>query len=53
MPEFRRAVADWYSRRFGVKLNPDKEVVALIGAKEGIAHIALCLIDAGDVALIP
>ena len=53
LPEFRKAVADWYSRRFGVKLDSEKEVVSLIGAKEGIAHISLCLIDAGDVALVP
>jgi LL-diaminopimelate aminotransferase len=50
--EFRKAVADWYSRRFNITLDPDKEVVSLIGAKEGIAHIALCLIDEGDFALI-
>ena len=53
LPEFRKAVAGWYDRRFGVKLDPEKEVVSLIGAKEGIAHIALCLIDSGDVALVP
>jgi LL-diaminopimelate aminotransferase len=53
LPEFRRAVAEWYQKRFGVTLDPDKEVVSLIGAKEGIAHIALCLIDRDDVALVP
>jgi LL-diaminopimelate aminotransferase len=53
MPEFRQAVADWYLRRFGVILDPEKEVVSLIGAKEGIAHIALCLIDTDDIALVP
>ncbi len=53
LPEFRRAVADWYKKRFGVSLDHEKEVVSLIGAKEGIAHIALCLIDPGDVALVP
>lgn len=53
LPEFRRAVAEWYQKRFGVTLDPDKEVVSLIGAKEGIAHIALCLIDKDDVALVP
>jgi LL-diaminopimelate aminotransferase len=46
-------VAEWYQKRFGVILDPDKEVVSLIGAKEGIAHIALCLIDTNDVALVP
>jgi LL-diaminopimelate aminotransferase len=53
LPEFRGAVASWYQQRFGVTLDPEKEVVSLIGAKEGIAHVALCLINEGDVALIP
>ncbi len=53
LPEFRRAVAEWYERRFGVKLDADKEVMSLIGSKEGIGHIALCFIDPGDVALVP
>ena len=53
LPELRRAIADWYDRRFGVKLNPDTEVLPLIGAKEGIGHAALCFIDPGDVALVP
>ncbi len=50
---FRRAVADWYKNRFDVGLDPDTEVVALIGSKEGIAHISLCFVDPGDVSLIP
>lgn len=53
LPEFRQAVATWYKRRFNVSLDPDKEVVSLIGAKEGIGHMALCFIDPGDVALVP
>jgi LL-diaminopimelate aminotransferase len=53
LPDFRRAVAGWYERRFGVTLDPDKEVLSLIGSKEGIGHIALCFIDPGDVALVP
>lgn len=53
LPEFRQAVAEWYERRFGVTLNPTKEVISLIGSKEGIGHIALCLIDPGDIALVP
>jgi LL-diaminopimelate aminotransferase len=52
LPALRKAIADWYERRFGVQLG-DKEVVPLIGAKEGIGHMALCLIDPGDVALVP
>ena len=53
LPEFRRAIAYWYQKRFGLTLDPDKEVLPLIGAKEGIGHIALCFIDPGDVALVP
>lgn len=53
LPEFREAVAAWYERRFGVRLDPSREVCSLIGSKEGIAHAALCFIDPGDVALVP
>lgn len=53
LPEFRKAVADWYKKRFDIKLDPDKEVVSLIGAKDGVAHISWCLIDPGDIALVP
>ena len=53
LPEFRKATADWYQRRFGVSLNPETEVISLIGAKEGIGHAALCFIEPGDVALVP
>jgi len=49
--EFRVAVADWYKKRFNVSLNPNTEVVSLIGSKEGIAHIFLGVIDPGDVVL--
>jgi LL-diaminopimelate aminotransferase len=51
--EFRGAVSAWYRRRFGVELDPDTEVMALIGSKEGIGHIALSYLDPGDEALIP
>lgn len=53
LPRFRQAIAGWYERRFGVVLDPDKEVLPLIGSKEGIGHIALCFIDPGDIALVP
>ena len=53
LPELRRAIAHWYGRRFGVELDPDKEVLPLIGAKEGIGHAAFCFLDPGDVALAP
>jgi len=51
--EFRQAVASWYKNRFGVNLDADREVMALIGSKEGIAHIFLAFIDPGDFSLIP
>jgi len=53
MAEFRRAIAGWYGRRFGVRLDPDSEVLPLIGSKEGIAHLPVAYIDPGDAALIP
>jgi len=51
--EFRQAVASWYKNRFRVDLDRDKEVMALIGSKEGIAHLFLAFIDPGDFSLIP
>jgi LL-diaminopimelate aminotransferase len=53
LPELRQAIAEWYERRFGVTLDPDKEVLPLIGSKEGIGHTALCFIEPGDLALVP
>ncbi|MEJ5339060.1 MAG: LL-diaminopimelate aminotransferase [Aquificaceae bacterium] len=53
MLSFRQAVADWYKKRFGVELDPQKEVVTLIGSKEGIAHFPLAFINPGDVVLCP
>jgi len=49
---FRQAVADWYLRRFGVTLDPNTEVVSLIGSKEGIAHFPLAFVNPGDLVLI-
>ncbi len=51
--QLRQAIAEWYKKRFGVSLDADKEVLPLIGAKEGIAHIPLCFTDTGDIALVP
>jgi LL-diaminopimelate aminotransferase len=51
LPAFRQAVAEWYERRFGVSLDPLREVVSLIGSKEGIAHLPLAFVDPGDVGL--
>jgi LL-diaminopimelate aminotransferase len=53
LPVLRQTIAEWYQKRFGVTLDPNTEVLPLIGSKEGIGHIALCLIDSGDVALVP
>ena len=53
LPELRQAVAGWYQKRFGLSFDPDKEILPLIGSKEGIGHIALCFIDPGDIALVP
>lgn len=51
--EFKAAVAAWYRRRFGVTLDPDTEVLALIGSKEGLAHLPWAMLNPGDVALVP
>ena len=53
LPELGQAISDWYERRFEVRFEPMKETLPLIGSKEGIAHIALCFIDPGDIALMP
>ena len=52
LPELRQAIADWYQRRFEVAFDAERETLALIGSKEGIAHMALTLIDPGDIALV-
>ena len=52
-PAYRHALAAWYGRRFGVELDPDTEVISLIGSKEGNHHLALALLNPGDVALVP
>jgi LL-diaminopimelate aminotransferase len=53
LPELRESIASWYKKRFNVDLDPTTEVLPLIGSKEGIGHIAFCVIDAGDIALVP
>jgi len=52
LPELRAAMAGWYRRRHGVELDPAKEIVSLIGSKEGIGHLPLCVVDPGDVVLV-
>lgn len=53
LPEFREAIADFYSDKFGVTLNPLNEILPLIGSKEGIMHISMAFLNEGDIALIP
>ena len=53
IPKLREAVADLYLRRFGVALDPDREVIATIGAKEGFSHLMWVLLQPGDAALVP
>jgi len=53
MPILRQSIADWYKRRFNVTLDPEKEVLPLIGSKEGIAHFPLAFINEGDYSLVP
>jgi len=52
LPAFRKSIANWYKKRFNVDLDPDTEVLPLIGSKEGIAHINLAVLDPGDTTLI-
>ena len=51
--KLRLAITDWYQHRYGVKLDPDSEAIVTIGSKEGIAHLALAILDQGDVVLAP
>lgn len=53
LPEFREAAAKWYKKRFNVDLNPENEILPLIGSKEGIAHIPLAFVNPGDLVLVP
>jgi alanine-synthesizing transaminase len=49
----RKAICNWYQRRFAVELDPEREAIVTIGSKEGIAHLALATLDAGDIVLVP
>lgn len=50
---FRRAIANWYRRRYDVELDPDSEALPLLGSKEGLTHLALAYINPGDLVLVP
>lgn len=53
LPEFRAAVAAWYRGRFGVALDPETEVLGLLGSQEGLAHVTMAVADPGDLVLVP
>lgn len=53
LPELRIEIAEWYKSRFNVELDPDREILPLIGSKEGISHLPLAFINQGDVGLVP
>jgi alanine-synthesizing transaminase len=53
IPRLRRAICNWYKTRFAVEFDPDSEAIVTIGSKEGISHLALATLDAGDIVLVP
>ena len=53
LPELRQAMSRWYKRHYGVEVNPDSEVLPLIGSKEGVLHISLAFVNPGDKVLVP
>ncbi len=53
IPRLRQAVCKWYANSFNVELDPEKEAIVTIGSKEGIAHLALAMVDHGDAVLVP
>jgi alanine-synthesizing transaminase len=53
IPRLRKAICDWYQRRYDVSLNPDKEAIVTLGSKEGLAHLALATTGPGDAVLVP
>ena len=53
IPRLRKAICDWYHRRYGVVLDPDAEAIVTIGSKEGLAHLMLACLERGDTVLVP
>jgi alanine-synthesizing transaminase len=53
IPRLRRAISQWYRRRYGVELDPETEAIVTIGSKEGLAHLALATVGPGDAVLVP
>src|SRR5699024_833891 len=52
-PKLRKAIADWYTRFFNVNLEADREILPLIGSKEGIMHLSMAFLNPGDKVLVP
>ena len=53
IPRLRKAICDWYSRKYSVELDPETEAVVTMGSKEGLGHLALATLDQGDGVLVP
>ena len=53
IPRLRRAICDWYQRRYGVAFDMDSEAIVTIGSKEGLAHLMLATLESGDTVLVP
>src|SRR5204862_6280847 len=53
IPRLRKAICDWYQRRYGVELDPESEAIVTIGSKEGLAHLMLATLERGDTVLVP
>ncbi|MFO0232278.1 MAG: alanine transaminase [Burkholderiales bacterium] len=53
IPRLRKAISDWYKRRYAVDIDPDSEAIVTIGSKEGLAHLMLATLDRGDTVLVP
>ena len=53
IPRLRKAIADWYLRKFNVEIDPEKEAIVTIGSKEGLAHLTLATLGPGDAVLVP
>jgi alanine-synthesizing transaminase len=53
IPRLRKAICDWYQRRYAVQFDPDSEAIVTIGSKEGLAHLMLATLDRGDTVLVP
>jgi alanine-synthesizing transaminase len=53
IPRLRQAICNWYKTRYDVDLNPESEAIVTLGSKEGLAHLAMAVVDRGDVVIVP